>query len=184
MRDIPLAILSEFVHGNTKDAATLFGNLKKAEGAIRRSLQGKPDMKNPIDVKYKQFLDNGGATGFVHLKNVDSYKKELLRDIKAINNEKNAAILMGKGFRKGIDLIEQLSEWSENISRFAVYLNHINKGESPETAATAAKNSTVNFNRKGRLTPALNGVYAFFNAAIQASDKYFKMWGANWKKMA
>lgn len=184
MRDIPLAIISEFVHGNTKDAGTLFNNMRLAEGAIRRDLRGKPDKNNPVDIKYQQFLENGGATGFVHLRDVDAFKNQIKRDIKAINNEMNAAVLMNKGFRKGIEYIEQLSEWSENISRFAVYLNHIDKGESPEQSAIAAKNSTVNFNKKGRLSPTLNGLFAFFNAAIQASDKYFKMWGTNWKKMA
>ena len=184
MRDIPLAIISEWVEGDTKDAGTLFVNLQKAEGAVRRDLRGKPNLSNPIDKHYQNFLKSGGATGFVHLKSVDKFKKEILRDIKNINKETNPAVVMGKGFQTGIKYIEQLSEWSENISRFAVYLNHINKGESSEQAASAAKNSTVNFNRKGRLSPTLNGLFAFFNAGVQAIDKYFKLWGTNWGKMA
>ena len=185
MRDIPLAILSEYVHGDSKAAGTMFKNLKLAERAIRRDLRGKSNPENvEIDKRYQEFLANGGATGFVHLKSVDQFRKELLRDIKQINKEYNVGVLANKSFRTGVKYIEQLSEWSENISRFAVYLNHIEQGDTPEAAASAAKNSTVNFNRKGRLSPTLNGLFAFFNAAIQASDKYFKMWVANYKKMA
>ncbi len=184
MRDIPLAILSEYVHGNYKDAVSMLPNLKDAEGAVRRALAGKADMKNPLDVKYDRFLKNGGATGFVHLRSVEDFKKAIKRDISHINMEKDAGIMMGNAFRTGLKYIENLSEWSENITRFAVYLNHINKGETAEKAAYEAKNSTVNFNKKGRLTPTLNGLFAFFNAGVQAGDKYFKMWGKNWKKMA
>jgi hypothetical protein len=91
---------------------------------------------------------------------------------------------MEVGFRKGLDLVGQLAEWSETITRFGVYLNHIQADESKEKAALAAKNATVNFDQKGRISPALNGLYTFFNAAVQAVDKYFKLWGRNPYKMA
>ena len=37
--------------------------------------------------------------------------------------------------------------------------------------ASIAKNITVNFNRKGNLTPPINALYMFFNASVQGTAR-------------
>lgn len=182
LRDAPMAILSEYVYGDAKDAFAMFPYMKEAEAAVRRKLQGKAT-GDPMDQALEDFYNFGGPTGFAFLKDVDAFKQSIKNDVRRINQIKNPLVRMEVGFRKGLELIGQLAEWSETITRFATYLNHIDKGENKEQAALAAKNATVNFDQRGRLTGALNGLYTFFNAAIQAVDKYFKLWGKNWKKM-
>lgn len=184
LRDAPMAILSEYVYGDAKEAFRMFPFMKDAEAAMRRKLQGKQDLNNSIDQQLEDFFNFGGPTGFAFLKNVEEFKASVKRDVRRINAIKNPLVRMESGFAHGLKLISQLSEWSETTTRFAGYLNHIQQGDSKEKAALAAKNLTVNFDQKGRLSPTLNGLYTFFNAAIQAVDKYFKLWGRNWKKMA
>jgi len=184
LRDAPMAILSEYVYGDAKEAFRMFPFMKDAEAAMRRRLRGKADLANPVDQQLADFFAFGGPTGFAFLKNVEEFKANVKRDVRRINDIKNPIVRMESGFARGLSLIAQLSEWSETITRFAVYMNHIKQGDSKEMAALTAKNSTVNFDQKGRLSPTLNGLYTFFNAAIQAVDKYFKLWGKNWKKMA
>ncbi len=185
VRDAPMAMLSEWVYGDAKQVAKMFPNMKRAEAAMRRSLQGKADpANNADDAMLEDFFAAGGPTGFAFLKNVDEFKQSIANDVRRINRIKNPLVRMEVGFRKGLDLVGQLAEWSETITRFGVYLNHVEAGESKEKAALAAKNATVNFDQKGRISPALNGLYTFFNAAVQAVDKYFKLWGKNPYKMA
>lgn len=184
LRDAPMALLSEWVYGDAKEAAKMFPKMVEAEGAMRRKIQGKQDMTNPIDQHMEDFFNYGGPTGFAYLKDVDAFKQSLKNDVRRINRIKNPFVRMEVGFRAGLQAIGHLAEWSEAITRFGIYLNHIEAGDTKENAALAAKRATVNFDQKGRLTATLNGLYTFFNAAIQAVDKYFQLWGKNWKKMA
>ena len=46
----------------------------------------------------------------------------------------------------------------------------VEAGHSDAVAARAAGDVTVNFNRKGELTPTLGGLYLFFNPSIRAQS--------------
>jgi hypothetical protein len=47
------------------------------------------------------------------------------------------------------------------------------RGEKPSVAAQAAKTVTVDFDRKGVLTPTMGALYLFFNPAIQGTANVF-----------
>ncbi|MFW5916580.1 MAG: LPD38 domain-containing protein, partial [Bacteroidota bacterium] len=66
--------------------------------------------------------------------------------------------------------MESVAERSENMSRIATYIMALEKGKSLAEAATEAKNITVNFNRKGELSPVVGCFYGFVNAAIQGFE--------------
>ncbi len=53
----------------------------------------------------------------------------------------------------------------------AAFRKAIENGMSESDAASLAKNLTVNFNRKGELSPAINALYMFANAGIQGSAR-------------
>jgi hypothetical protein len=184
LRDAPMAILSEYVYGDAKTAFKMFPYMKRAESAMRRKLKKQQNPGDPDDQAMEDFFNFGGPTGFAFLRDVDEFKSALKNDIRRINRIKNPFVRMEVGFRRGLELVGQLGEWSETITRFATYINRIEQGETKEQAALAAKKATVMFDQHGRLSGTLNGLYTFFNAAVQAVDKYLQLWGKNWKKMA
>lgn len=184
VRDVPVAVLTDYVEGDAKQALRLFPKMKLAEGALRRYLSEKTDLTKPEDQALQDFFRYGAPTGFAYLKDVDEFKKTINKDVRAINDIKNPIVRAEVGFKKSLEYVGKLGEWSEGITRFAVYMNSLDQGDSKEQAALAAKKATVNFDQKGRASTALNAIYVFFNAAMQGVDKYFKLWGRNWKKMA
>jgi hypothetical protein len=62
----------------------------------------------------------------------------------------------------------------ENATRLAVFHNLRLAGASADRAAHAARNITVNFNRKGEAGPALNAMYLFFNANVQSTARIYE----------
>ena len=99
------------------------------------------------DTLYKEFAENGGITGYTFLTTNKEYEK-LLEDY--IKNE-------GKEFRnwiKGVwDKFMGFGEAIEQVSRFAAYITARESGKSIEQSVAAAKEVSVNFNRKGSAKP-------------------------------
>mgnify|MGYP003110536194 FL=1 len=69
-----------------------------------------------------------------------------------------------------LSLVENLNTAAENGVRVATFKNLMDTGKySPEQAALAAREITVNFARGGRLKKQLNSLYLFYNASIQGT---------------
>ena len=127
----------------------------------------------------KMYREDGGNTGAAYLSDMERLGKEIqteyaayegvVKNLKA-GDYKNAARSAG---RKVFDLtlkhIEHLNQAGENAMRLAVYQSMIESGRSRNEAASAAKNSTVNFNRKGELGQQANALWLFFNAGVQGT---------------
>jgi hypothetical protein len=65
------------------------------------------------------------------------------------------------------DPVQKTNLIIENGVRLAAYVTAREQGLSPREAASIAKNLTVNFRRKGNVTPNTNAWYMFFNANVQ-----------------
>lgn len=74
-----------------------------------------------------------------------------------------------------VDVIENANEASENSIRLAAFKTLVLDGMSEQRAAEYAKNVTINFNRKGKYTGVLNGMFLFFNAAMQGSHAVLRV---------
>jgi hypothetical protein len=96
---------------------------------------------------YKEFAENGGITGYTVLTTNKEYEK-LLEDY---------AKSMGRPVAKAIKNVWEkfmgFGEAIEQVSRFAAYLTAREAGKSIEEAVNAAKEVSVNFNRKGSANP-------------------------------
>lgn len=73
-----------------------------------------------------------------------------------------------------LEAIDNMNQTFEDSTRFSVYKTALDKGISREQAAIMAKNSTVNFNKKGTGGSVINGLWMFANASIQGSTKMLK----------
>jgi hypothetical protein len=191
---IPINWIRDFGYATTSHAVRKDGNLvlfmenyPKSVAAIHRYLAGKANPAgNSFDELYSKFREFGGETGFVHLKEIESLKKDIEREV----NRK-------RGIRKGWDKVSQntvykflgksldyMALMSENSARFATFVASVKAGKSFEQAATDAKNISVNFNRKGRISGLAGSIYAFFNASVQGGQNIASMAKRNKGRMA
>lgn len=137
----------------------------EGERAILDHLRGK----NTAGAKlYKQMLEDGGTTGGMAL----STKKQVELDIDELR--KLASSKPKQVFEAVANKIDQTNEVIENSTRLVVYKQALENGATRKEAAYLAKESTVNFNRKGKAGPVINALYMFSNASIQGVAKTFK----------
>jgi len=138
----------------------------KAGGALGRFLKGKPNYNNEADVFLKEFLENGGETGYTALYNIDKYKKMIARSV-----EVGTKASIKDSYMNVVDIFSNGARWAEDLSRFSVYMTSRQSGRTILKSVNDAKEVTVNFNRKGSGSHGAGfarGAYLFFNAAIQS----------------
>lgn len=170
--------------GILKDAAN-----KEQFKFLKRIIEGKREDARAINPQlYQEYLDfsaNGGHTRMFDLGNFDANYSALVKESKV----DPASI---STLKKAVELVDNLSNVTENITRFSVYrnvyhafeqnINERSKAENWDSAriqrelelakqksANIALESTVNFTRKGSGASIFNGLFAFSSATIQGS---------------
>jgi hypothetical protein len=79
-------------------------------------------------------------------------------------------------FSSSLNAIQEFSNFVEMVPRLATYATFIEMGVDPVRAAEAAKNITVNFEKKGasNMVRQAGGLYLFLNPSIQGVRKFGK----------
>jgi len=140
----------------------------------------KKENRTEREQMFIDFMYDGGATGYTMINSMDKIKRELERMVKnAGHGERDIPII--DWYAKGVSA---LNEASELLTRFTFYQTSRMMGRSRERSALDAKESSVNFNRRGLRsgngvagwTSALAGtIYLFINPAIQGLDKFVRL---------
>jgi hypothetical protein len=128
----------------------------------------------------KDYRADGGNTGAAYLSDLERLGKEIKTEYASYKGvlenlkEKDgagAARAAGRNlFNWTLKWIEHLNQAGENAMRLSIYRTAIESGKTRAEAASLAKNSTVNFNRKGELGAQANALYLFFNAGVQGTS--------------
>ena len=160
-RDVHHAFFITYMEKGVKEAAKLAANGGTAFKTVYRGVSGKLDLNRKADVYYKEFLENGGETGYSNLNSMEAWKED---------NDKRIARLKGIAKKAGYAKLglERLGEWfefanriAENATRFNAYMLARENGKGVFDAVNEAKNITVNFNKKGSVqTPGFFGIAA------------------------
>ena len=140
----------------------------------------------PIERYFKEFIDNGGETGYTQLRSVKDYKKIMNRELKDVTSLSPAAA--GRKVMSVIgDAVDNMNRWAEGVSRFAAYMTSREQGRSVTRSVEDAKEISVNFNKKGSGVAAMTDkdaeskllmnvarasqlgreLFVFFNAGVQ-----------------
>jgi len=131
---------------------------------------------------YRQFEEEGGKTGWMSLfDDLIDRQKQLVSEIKA-SQRGNLNPLKWGGLM--IDTIDKTNSAIENATRLSIFAEGLRIGLSPRAAASLAKNTTVNFNRKGNRSSATNAWYMFFNASVQGSARLIQAVATSHKAQA
>ena len=102
-----------------------------------------------IEALYKEFVDNGGVTGYTQIKDNETWEQEIANYMKSqdLEDQKMGAAL--KKMRDGFHALHRFGESLEQVSRFAAFMTSRQMGRSMQESINDAKEITVNFNRKG-----------------------------------
>lgn len=116
-------------------------------GMFRRYKDGRLDANNQKERWFKEFMDNGGETGFVSLKKYEDIIKEYENLVKTGNKEGDRWLM--KKLKEGGAFIELANEVVENVARYSTYCVSRKRGRSIGKSIYDAKEVSSNFNRHG-----------------------------------
>lgn len=168
---------------NLRFAGNWFVNNPITIGVLmRKHKNGTLDMTNQNDVLFKEFIENGGKTGYVFIDALEKQKRRIDKAIERmskIGNTKTNALTKAAIL---FEIINYANECIELTARFATYVTSRNTKDKSGNARSVtqsiddAKSITTNFNRKGAQSGrGLIGGIAnfmgswnfFYNAAVQ-----------------
>lgn len=131
-----------------------------------------------------EYRNQGGKTGASYMSDLEEQGKTIARmyddaygagGYLADGKYGKAAKIAGRKVVGGMaHVVEVANQATENGLRFALYMAMRDQGIAPGEAAKAAKSVTVDFDRKGSMTPALGAIYLFFNPAVQGTANAIK----------
>lgn len=114
---------------------------------------------------FKEFMQNGGETGWVQVKTMQEWEKEYKRDV---SRERSNVSKAGKMLRDVlVGNVENLNEMAENMARFATFCTSRDLGRSAVRSAYDAKQVSTNFNRHG----SGNAIKTFKNGEMGAGKE-------------
>jgi hypothetical protein len=118
---------------------------------------------------FEEFQNEGAQTAYRDLFRTPADRTKQLE--RAVAKAKEGEALPRKAWDAVFDWLSDYNLAMENSTRLAAYRVALESGMSKERAASLAKNLTVNFNRKGALSPQLGALYAFYNASAQGTAR-------------
>lgn len=155
---------------------------EKKEAAAYEALsdaekKGKPKPSH-LARYVREYLESGGKTDYFRNKTVEEMKLDLENGLKDAQGGGYNAVK--RGLRQLGLYIEHANGILENSTRISMYITlreEMTKDKngkvihkySPHQAAVAAKNLTVNFNRKGEDGVLVNSLFLFYNASMQGT---------------
>lgn len=129
--------LTSFRKGREGNYWSMFSRYKK----------NKLDMNNDRERMFKEFMDNGGQTGFIEIKKLEDMMKEYDNLIKKGNMEGDSKAWVA--IKNGVNFIEVANELFENIARYSCYVTSRKAGRSIGRSIYDAKEVSGNFNKHG-----------------------------------
>lgn len=198
IRDTPYANNSVFVTENFRYFKDFSGNQRRALFGLRslgRNLykyrRGEIDISDKEQAIFKEFMDNGGATGYTFVETQKEYAKDLANKLEKLS-EGNIGKLSPKELVSTVfECFEFMGNVAELVNRYAAYKTSREHGRSIDRSINDAKEVSVNFNKKGAgkktksdkwyiNTAAWISEYGrdwvlFFNAAVQSMYKEYSM---------
>ena len=116
-------------------------------GLFAKYRNGTLDTSDKVQRYFKEFMENGGETGWVQIKNMKDWTKEYKKDVKGERSKLNKGGELVRDFFFGN--LENVNEVAENIARFTTYCTSRDYGRSVIRSIYDAKEVSTNFNRHG-----------------------------------
>jgi len=134
----------------------------QSDSLAGRFLKQLPGIKGNVtkwQARFKEFSEAGGQTSFIDFIDIETRAQR----IESLIDQG----LLKASFLEFGTIISDMNSAVEMASRMSLFDTLRNNGVNAVRAASAAKNVTVNFNKRGEFGVALNALYMFSNAGIQ-----------------
>lgn len=141
-RDLLFGVMSSFINGN--DVKSFGKNILSPRRLMKlmRSYRNGTLGNSKLESYYREFAENGAITGYTVINSNDYWEQKIQATIDPKFPDKVKA-------SKFLAAWQNLGEATEQMTRFAAYVTARENGQDVVTAVSAAKEITVNFNRKG-----------------------------------
>lgn len=146
---------------------------------------GTLDDSNKLERMFKEFMLNGGETGYTSVKDIEGHKRTIASELKKHGN-------IGRKAWSALGMqLDLLNRSAENCARFAAFLTSREMGRTLDRSIYDAKEVSVNFNKKGsggkfvnatgqttlgKIGASISGsgriLYVFWNAGIQGMTNF------------
>jgi hypothetical protein len=176
-RDLQTSLINTGVEQGFWSSAKLFASLPKAAYTVWRA-EANNSWTGDLKRYYDMYREDGGKTGAMDLKSIEDRHSDLMATYRqaqaSIKNPRTYDALAMKYVRGVEGFMMDINGAIEGAARLAAYKVALENGKSRIQATNIAKEITVNFNRRGKWTPVLSGLYLFFNPAIQGATRTAK----------
>ncbi|MCM1356412.1 MAG: strawberry notch C-terminal domain-containing protein [Staphylococcus sp.] len=190
LRDMLYSNAMTWVKENPRYALRFHRNFGKINPVRLRGLLAKWESNGLndgiyIERMFKEFMLNGGETGYTSVKDIEGHKRTIAAELK---KQGSAGRKAWAALGKQLDL---LNRSTENCARFAAFLTSREMGRSLDRSIYDAKEISVNFNKKGsggkfvnatgqtllgKIGSYLGGggriAYVFWNAGVQGLTNF------------
>lgn len=194
VRDSIHSATMQFLNNGIGSSARFVLNTPKSFKAVFRGVLGKYKPGSKTDQYFQEFIQNGGETGYTAVHTIEDYKHEYNKALNDLKGIKAVAGAGKKGLEGVIKALEVANRIAEDINRFNAYMSSREAGKTIEESIDAAKNITVNFNKKGALGKGkgawaalawfMNKWILFFNPAVQGLYQVGQSAANNKKRVA
>ncbi len=191
-RDMLYSNCMTWVKENPRYALRFHKNFGRVNPVRLRSLLAKWESGSLSDGNYlermfKEFMLNGGETGYTSVKDIEGHKRTIASELK---KQGSAGRKAWAALGKQLDL---LNRCAENCARFAAFLTSREMGRSLDRSVFDAKEISVNFNKKGSGGKFVNATgqnflgkvgsylggggriaYVFWNAGVQGMTNFMR----------
>ena len=141
-RDLLFGVMSTFINGQSVKS---FGKNLLSPKRIMKLMKDYREGtlgNGRLEDYYREFAENGAITGYTVINNNEYWEKQIQSTI-------NPNIIDKAKASKFLAAWQNLGEATEQMTRFAAYITARENGQDVASAVSAAKEITVNFNRKG-----------------------------------
>jgi hypothetical protein len=165
LRDIGGAQFNWYGTGLKQGRKDVIKNIPSAMKGLRDLYRGEGKSEW---AQYAREMDAaGGTTGYMDMYDTSDKRMKNLKS--EVAKMQQGAADPRRMARATLETIDDYNSIVENSVRLSAFQAARKQGLSSQRAASIAKNITVNFNRKGNLSPALNAWFMFFNASVQGT---------------
>ena len=133
----------------TKNQHLGFGDYPQMMRRLYKYRHNQLDMNDKTERLFKEFMENGGATGYTFINDQDEYAREIAKQMKKLSRKTPSYITPQGALKLMFDGIEFAGQSAELVNRFAAYKTSREMGRPISRSVRDAKEITVNFNRKG-----------------------------------
>ena len=154
---------------------------------LAKHRNGTLDMNNETERMFRQFMMNGGETGYANMRDIEKHKNDIRREIRKAGGR----LPIRRAWDLLTERLDEVNRGVENCARFAAFMTSREMGRTIDRSIYDAKEISVNFNKKGsgakfmgatgqtklgNTSAFMSGLgrsgFVFWNAAIQGTANF------------